>query len=1122
MKFRILGPLEVVGDDGELLDLGGSKQRALLSLLVLEANRAVAVDRLVDALWEEEAPESAHKALQVYVSQLRKQLGRERLETKPAGYLLRIEDGELDLQRFEQLREERRHAEALSLWRGPPLAELSGRRFAQADAARLEELRLACLEERIERELAGGRDADLVGELERLVREWPLRERFHAQLMVALYRSGRQADALEAYRRARAALVEGLGIEPGRPLRELEQAILRQDPALDRPAEHVPDAAAGPLVGREVELAELRAALQAAVAGRGGLVLLVGEPGIGKTRLAEEVVQDARARGLTALVGRCWEAGGAPAYWPWVQSLRGHLQRTEPEQLRAQLGAGLADVAQIVPELREMLTDVPEPSAESEGARFRLFDATARFLKAVAAERPLVLVLDDLHAADEPSLLLLRFLAGEIGGSPVLVVGTYRDVDPTVRDPLAATLAELAREPNTRRIHLTGLSADDVGRYIESALGALPSAGVVSAIRSETEGNPLFVGEVVRLLASEHAAAELEPDSLWTLGVPQGVREVIGRRLGRLSVECVRVLTLAAVLGREFRLDALGRVAEMRTDELLQLLDEAVDARVLASVPADRGRLRFAHALIRETLYDQLSTPRRVQLHRRIGEALEELYGPEPDPHLAELSYHFYEAAPGGDVEKAIGYARLAADRALGLLAYEEAVRLLALALQALDLRAGIAPGDRCELLLALGDAQAKAGDTPDAKKSFLAAAELARTNALDEQLAQAALGYSGRFPWLRAGDDRQLIPLLKEALAALDRHDSALRVRLTARLAGALRDQPSLEPRVSLAREAVALARELGDSTALGYALTSLFTAAWGPDMEELIPVAEEVTAVAEETGDVELFLDACWVRRIAWFTLGDMSRVETAANDHHTSAHALKQPSQQWYDAVMRSSSALFKGDFVEAEAAGDEALQFGGRAQSWDAALSHRMLRFALMREQGRLGEVQALLEQTADLYRGYWSLPLLAALVECELGRDGRRREAARRLGDQDIRAFPKDPEWLFGLAVLAEIAAYESDAARAALIYELLSPYEALNVSLAAEFWIGAAARYVAVAAATAGLWEEACASFERALVLNTSMGARPSLAHTQRDYGRALLRRGRPEDEARARELLSA
>jgi DNA-binding SARP family transcriptional activator len=362
MEFRVLGPLEAY-EAGKRVPIGGAKQRALLAVLLLNANRVVPRDRLIHALWEEEPPETARKALQVYVSQLRKLLGSDLLLTRPPGYLLRVEPGMLDLDRFEAVLRDAREAdprtaanklrEGLALFRGRPLADFANDRFAQAEIARLEELHLVALEERIEAELRLGRHGELVPELEALVDEHPLRERLCRQRMLALYRCGRQVEALEAYQAARRELVEELGIEPGRELRGLHQSILRQDPALEletrSAAEATPDVR-GAFVGREPELAELMAGLDDAVAGRGRLFLLQGEPGIGKSRLADELMSRAKTRGARVITGRCWEAGGAPAYWPWTQSLRAYVRSADPPTLRRQLGDA-AEVAQIVPEL---------------------------------------------------------------------------------------------------------------------------------------------------------------------------------------------------------------------------------------------------------------------------------------------------------------------------------------------------------------------------------------------------------------------------------------------------------------------------------------------------------------------------------------------------------------------------------------------------------------------------------------------------------------------------------------------------------------------------------------------------------------------------------------------------
>jgi DNA-binding SARP family transcriptional activator len=379
MEFRILGPLEV-HDGDRAISVGGGRQKALLALLVLNANETVSTDRLVEELWGELAPATATKVVQNHISQLRRAFADGLLVTEGSGYTLRLEPGSVDLDRFERLLEEGRHAlarsdaqrasdrlrEALALWRGPPLADFAFESFAQTEIARLEERRLVALEERIEADLGLGLNADLVGEVEALITKHPLRERLRGQLMLALYRGGRQSEALTAYQEARQTLVDELGIEPGRPLRELHQAILQQDPALDLAAavpaaESTAEEPRGAFVGREPELAELLAGLEDALVGRGRLFLLVGEPGIGKSRLAEELTAHARARGAHVLVGRCWEAGGAPAYWPWVQSLRGYVRDADPGALGAQLGDGVAELAQIVPELRGRFPDVPSP-----------------------------------------------------------------------------------------------------------------------------------------------------------------------------------------------------------------------------------------------------------------------------------------------------------------------------------------------------------------------------------------------------------------------------------------------------------------------------------------------------------------------------------------------------------------------------------------------------------------------------------------------------------------------------------------------------------------------------------------------------------------------------------------
>jgi DNA-binding SARP family transcriptional activator len=1117
MEFLLLGPLEV-SSQGRLLDLGGLKQRALLALLLLEANRVVSRERLIDALWEQEPPETARKALQVYVSQLRKLLGRERLLTRPPGYLLSLDGDELDLARFEELHQSGRLEDALALWRGAPLAELAEYEFARAEAVRLDELRLACLEERLERDLDVGKAAEVVGELEVLVREQPLRERPRGLLMLALYRCGRQAEALAAYQDARRVLVDDLGIEPSQPLRELHQRILNQDPALQPSPVGAAgvggiEQSGGVFVGRERELTELLAGLNDAFAGRGRLFLLVGEPGIGKSRLAEELIAKARGRGARVLVGRCWEAGGAPAYWPWVQSLRSLLREIEPEAVRAQLGAGTRDLAQLLPELRDLDPDLPEPLS-SEGARFRLFEAVSSFVRHAARSRPLVLGLDDLHAADEPSLLLLQFLAREIVESRVLIVGAYRDVDPTPTDTLTTVLTELVREPVTRRLALAGWGESEVARFVELLAGETPSEELLAAISEETEGNPLFVGEIVRLLAAEGELASFAGSRLM---IPQSVREVIERRLRRLSDECYRLLLLASVLGREFALDALARMGGLSEEELLDTLDEAMAVRIVADVPGNSTRLRFAHVLIRDTLYEGLTTARRVRLHRQAADTLESLYGAEEGPHLAELAHH---SIAGSEFAKGLTYARRAGDRALALFAYEEAARLFETALDTLELSAPNDESTRCELLLALAEAAARAGNTPSAKRAALVAAEIARTLGLPRELARAAASFGGRVVWERAGNDQRLVPLLEEGLAALGDTDLVLKARLLARLAGALRDEHSPDRRDTLSREAVELARQTGSRTALAYALDGRALAISSPHTcTEVLALTNELCELSQQTGDKERLVQAHADRFIVETMIGDLNAARTDLDLASRIASELRQPAQLALVVVEQAMLALAEGRLDDGKEFTQEAFKLGQRSHSHLATSAYRLHRYAICDYEGTLDEIEPALATLEVDYPARPALHCVLTLLYAKLDRPEAARQHLERLATDEFAALPFDMEWLYGISFLAETSALLHLHESAAVLHKLLLPHARLNVADTPEGIRGSVSRYLGLTATTLEHWDDAASHFQDALAMNANMGLRPWLARTQNDYADMLIARDRPGDHDQARQL---
>ena len=1134
MQFRLLGLLEVISTDGKAIPIAPGKESALLAVLLLHANEPVSLDRFADELWDNERPAKIAKTLQVYVSRLRKRLGAERLLTTPGGYLIHLDPVELDVEMFELFAKEGAQAlerralqdavrllsDALALWRGPPLANFGFDPFAQDEIRRLNELHDAVIADRVDGRLALGEAERLLPELESLARARPLNERLQGQLMLCLYRCRRQADALEVYSATRGALVDELGIEPDRRLRELHQAILRQDAELDTSA--VPRLLVvdprRPFVGRERELAELESRLDDAMSGRGSLALIVGEPGIGKSRLAEELAVRARARGVSVLVGRCWEAGGAPAYWPWVQSLRTHVLQTEPSELREQLGNGASEIAQILPELREMFPDLPEPGpAESESARFRLFDALSRFLRRASESKPIVLGLDDLHAADASSLLLLEFVVRELPTTRLFVLGAYRDVDPTPAAPLTALLAALSREPAVLRLQLQGLDKTAISEYVEWTDAELASSELAEALTEKTEGNPLFVGEIVRLLGTERASAGTTAPQ--TIAIPQSIRGVITQRLARLSEECTRVLPLAAVLGREFAIDVLACMSDTDEDCLLDVLGEAIEARVVADIPGTVGRLRFAHVLIRDTLYEELTGARRVRLHRQTVEALETIHGDATGPYLSELALH---ALAGNDPNSALTYSRQAGDRAFALIAYEEAAQLYESALRALDTARPDDDVARCELLLALGDALSRAGDDPAAKDTFLAAASIAERLGLEREFARAAMGYGGRMLVVRAGRDDRLVPLLEKALQMLPDDEIELRGRLLGRLAGALRGQPDRERRELLSRQAIELARRAGNDVALAFALDGRASAIVAPDtIQECLALGEELCTVGERIGDRERLVQGCSYRLMTQLMLGDLEHALCALEHERRAARDLGQPAQLWGLAADEAMLALMAGRFENAASFSERAFNHGQQAIPELAIPVYTFQRYLLHYHLGGLDRIEPTMRK---IVAAHPSRPMFAFALAHIHAITGRQPEAERvldELADSGLSTVPFDQEWLVAMSLLAETATLLERRDISPALYELILPFSALNSVDLPEGIRGSMSRYLGLLATLLQRWDAAEKHFDEALTLNERIGATPWLALSRSDYARMLLARNTPGDRQRAQQLLA-
>lgn len=875
---------------------------------------------------------------------------------------------------------------------------------------------------------------------------------------------------------------------------------------------------AGVFVGREAELTALTAALEDAIAGRGRLVLVAGDPGIGKSRLANELATTAAGAGAEVLWGRCWEAGGAPAFWPWVQALRSYIRAREPDVVLAELGTTAGDLAQLVPDVRELIGGEPAPGDDSEGARFRLFDSTATFLRRAGQSQPLVLVLDDLHAADTPSLLLLQFVAGTVSDSRLLVIGAYRGIEVGPDHPLTATAAHLARLPAAVSLTLGGLGWDDVAGYIKLSTGVTPTDELARALHRETEGNPLFVGEVVRLLAAE---GRLEgPASGWRFSIPQGIREAIARRLSRLSPECIGVLSLASVVGREFSLVVVSRLSDLPEAELLALLDAAMTAGLLEEAPGAIGQLRFSHALIRDSLYDGLTAPRRLELHRRVGDTLEQLYAGRHESHLAELAQHFFAASPAGRADIAVHYARRAGDRAVQLLAFEEAGRLYRMGLDALELVDAADAAMRCELLLGLGEAETRAGDRTKAKQSFLAAAELARTSRSPETLARAALGYGGRFVWEADRGDSHLAPLLEEAIAALPQHSRALRARLLARLAaGPLRDDVNRDRRDRLSAQALDIARDVGDPNLLAWVLDGRHAAVWWPEnLDERLAIAGELIRVAGASADRERVFQGHHYRFVALLELGDMPALRAAHEAQTIMAEELRQPAQLAYVSACNATLATLEGRLDDAEEhverAFEQARAYGSLADLW-----LRVQLYAIRRAQGRLDEVEDLVARSLTDFPSYGVFRCIHAHIASELGNEVSARAALNALAHDRFVIAPTE-EWIYGLTLLADVAAFLNDAAAAESLYGRLLPYAGRTGVSAPDDCTGAVGRPLAVLAGVLERWGDAVRHFEDAIAMNEKLGARPWLARTRYDYARVLLTRDAPGDRERATALL--
>jgi len=894
--------------------------------------------------------------------------------------------------------------------------------------------------------------------------------------------------------------------------------------------------AGGVFVGRHRELSELKASLEDALAGMGRLVMLVGEPGIGKTRTAQELATYARLRGAQILWGRCHEERGMPPYWPWVQAIRSYIREHNAARLRSEMGNGAGDIAEIVSDVRERLIDLkPPPPLEPDQARFRLFDSITSFLKAAAQRRPLVIILDNLHWADNASLLLLEFLSQELIGCRILLVGTYRDADLSRRHPLSQILGELTKDRLFQRVLLRGLAQEDVGRFIELASGVAPPHSLVEAVYRQTEGNPLFVMEVVRLLVQEgELVSRLDREQQnWSVRIPQGVREVIGRRLDRLSVRCNQVLTTASVIGREFSLKQLEPLIEdMSGDQLLEVMEEALAARVVEEFQQTVGCYQFCHTMIQQTLLEELSTTRKVRLHARIAEVLEDLYGSQAEAHAAEIIYHLAESATMTSTSKLIHYSSVAGERALKAYAWEEALTYFQQGLSAKEGQA--TDSDTAWLLFGLGRAQAATVDGPSVQEAvhnlrrsfeyYAAAGEVQCAVNVAEYPLPVLPGYSTGM----AGVITRALDLVPS--------DSHAAGRLLANYIRILVvEEGEYDAAQDAYNRALQIARREGDE-ALEMRILAGATAGDAQYLRLQGTLVKSLRGIelAHQAEDPRSEVDVRLSAGLSMWWMGDLTGLGEQARQALAPAERLRD--RYWLTSALwiNEAASSLQGRWDEAHGFNERCLLVS------PSDLRPRFTRAFLEATVGDFPQAQFHLERLLELRQGAgtastlayastaMALPLLARITGSLDYLDVAEESARVVLSSWALIPYCS----MMARAGLGLLAVIRQDSALAWSQYEAIRLGRGMNVPETFMAFVRlvpssymTTARLLGLVAQTSGRPEQAAHHFEDALGLCRQSGQRPELAWTCFDYADALLRQNsdRPasaDNQEKARILL--
>ncbi len=879
-----------------------------------------------------------------------------------------------------------------------------------------------------------------------------------------------------------------------------------------------------PFVGRENERAELRRLLERAKNGNGALVMLGGEPGVGKTRMTEELEAEAERHGFLTLTGHCYDMEGAPPYIPFIEILQSIIRTIEPDMLLETLGNGAQEVAKLIPELRQQFPNIPDPrKLAPEQERLFLFNNLRDFFGRLANQRPLLLIIEDLHWTDEPTLLLFQHMAQQLGEMPVAMVGTYRDTELDIARSLAKALEELLRQRLAHDLLLKRLPQEGVAAMLRGRSGQEPPSRLVRAIYGETEGNPFFVEEVFSHLAEEeklfdsegHWCSDLRVEET---DVPRGVLLVIGRRLERVSEQCRRILARAAVIGRGVGFNLLHEVIELDEDSLFDAIEEAERAQLIRSKqPNGEVQLAFVHELIRQTLLSDLSLARRQRLHLRVAEAMEQLYAGMLEHHAADLAYHFYQG--GGDADKILTYSVMAAERATAQTAYEDAGSQYERALRVLDQQHPVDELRRCNILLALGRVCGHAGNPSRAQEAFLQVTKIARNLPAPEQFAEAVIALC-RFKYMIGFADEQHLNLMYEGLSLLGEQDNALRAAVMGRLSSFLEFMGD-ERRFSMSEDGVKMARRIGDARALYYALWGR-TFVWNRPLEEKMSDAIEFAELEQKIGAQEGANWALFYLCHYHWEQADMDAVQADVATLRNMAEELSIPDTMARVKYIESTYAQMIGHFDEAERLAFEGFAVGQKVHEVTVAQQLAALIYTIRWLQGRLDELDEAFQFEASQYPNVPIYRAGLAHLHLMLGREEQGRKEFEGIAAHDFADLRYDAVLYHTLSALSEVATEFGDAHRAALLYDIWYPYaDHLCMIGIGNGCFGATTLWLGMLARTMKRWDDAVEHFEKALETNARIGARPFLARSQHEYARMLIERNDSGDKEKARSLLS-